>query len=436
MMAVLLLSGCGVYSKYESTARIPDNIYGAEKVDNGQSMAQVGWREFFKDECLKSLIDTAFFNSADVQTAMLDIDEAQIMYKTSRLAYLPTLAFSPTGGVSKNANLNEPWQYSLGVTSQWQLDVFGAKITNSRRKAKAELALAQDYEQAVSCRLISAVATLYYQLQCLDKQLDISRQMVSLYEKTSESVHALFEAGHYTSAAVHQTDAELEQLRAEIITLERAINQTEHSICRLLNKPYFLVPRKVSERLELPSSFQVGVPSDILKYRPDVRAAERQMETAFYDVQLSKGNLYPNIAISGNGGWMIPQTWFVQGIGSLTQPIFQGGRLRADLKISRLEQQKAAVNFRKTVIDAVHEIGNALGDCKASAEKMPLLQKQVSALNETVMATQELMNNGTSTYLEVLTALQNLLQAENAEVENYRNGTQAMVALYSALGGH
>ncbi len=436
MLAASLLSGCGVYEKYESTAKIPENIYGEEKVDNGQSLAQVGWREFFQDGYLKNLIDTALSSSTDLQTAMLNIDEAQIMYKTSRLAYLPTLAFSPTGGVSKNVNLNEPWQYSLGVSSQWQLDVFGAKITNSRRKAKSELEYAQDYRQAVTCRLISAVATLYYQLLSQDRQLVISQKMVSLYEKTLESVQALFEAGSYTSAAVHQTSAQLESLRANIITLERAINQTEHSICRLLDKPYFSIPRSVPNQLDFPSTLGVGVPSDIMKFRPDVRAAERQMETAFYNMQISKGNLYPNIAITANGGWMVPQTWFVQGIGSLTQPIFQGGRLRADLKISRLEQQKAVVNFRKTVIDAVHEIGNALGDCKASADKIPLFQKQVASLNETVMATQELMNNGTSTYIEVLIALQNLLQAQYDEVENYSSGAQAMVALYSALGGH
>lgn len=443
VLGSVMFSSCGLYHKYESKSSIPENVYGVQAVDQSSNIADTEWQKMFTDAKLQNLITTALGNNTEAKTALLRIKQAEIGYKTSRLAYLPTIAFAPTAQVSKIGNTSASTAYSIEGQASWELDIFGARITNSKRKAKASLGYAQDYEQAVKCRLVSTVATLYFELLALDKQREIQQEMISLHEKTYESVVVLYETGQYTSPAVNQTKAQLEQLKVSLIELENAIISTEHALCEVLDEPYHHIDRGLLKDAVLPEQFGTGVPADLLRLRPDVRVAERNIEMAYYDVQLNKGAMYPAISLTANGGWQRlaegglgdPKVWFIQGIGSLVQPIFMGGRLRANLKISKIDQEIAVEEFRKTVIKAGHEVTNALSKCQMSADKEPHIEAQVEALSNAVMANQELMNHGTSTYLEVLISLQNLLQAQNEYVVNKVAGMQSLVELYSALGG-
>lgn len=443
LLGSLTLAGCGLYKPYESQTAVPDNVYGEMKVEGEGSMAAISWRQMFSDPQLQTLIEQALTQNADAKTARLRIEQAEISYRTSKLAYLPTVAFSPTANVVKQGTNDMTWSYSLGMAATWQLDVFGASVTNTKRKAKAASQYAKDLEQATQCQLVSSVAQLYYQLLSLDRQLAIEKAMTVLYEQTYETVQTLFEAGTYTSPAVLQTKANLENLRANIKTIENSIENIEHSICLLIDEPMHKIPRGTIDNIQMPTTVSIGLPSELLKYRPDVRAAERNIEMAYYDVLLKKGALYPSITLTANGGWtdgssiinLNPAMWFIQGIGSLVQPIFMGGKLRADLKATKIDQQIALINFRKTVIDAGHEVTTAMSACKLAQDKTPHIQSQEQALAEAVAATQELMNNGTTSYLEVITALQNLLNAQLAGVENKTNGALALVKLYAALGG-
>lgn len=444
LLGSLTLVGCGLYKPYQSQTTVPDNVYGEMKVEGESCMAATGWRQMFTDPQLQTLIEQALAQNTDIKTARMRIEQAEISYRTSKVAYLPTVAFSPTANVAKQGSNDMTWSYSLGMAATWQLDIFGASVTNSKRKAKAASQYAKDLEQATQCQLVSSVAQLYYQLLSLDRQLMIEKEMVGLYEKTYETVQTLFEAGTYTSPAVLQTKAGLESLKASIKDLEYGIENLEHTMCQLLDEPQHKITRGTLEGVNMPATVSVGVPADLLKYRPDVRAAERNIEMAYYDVLLKKGALYPSVTLSANGGWTDgsssilnpdPALWFIQGVGSLMQPIFMGGKLRADLKVTKIDQQIALLNFRKTVIDAGHEVTTALSACRLAKDKAPHIQAQEQAIAEAVTATQELMNNGTTSYLEVITALQDLLNAQLAGVENKTNGALALVKLYAALGG-
>lgn len=443
ILGSLMLGSCGVYRKYERKVEVPEDVYGVQKVDQSSNIAETGWREMFADAKLQSLIETALESNTDAKTAMLRIQQADITHKTSRLAYLPTIAFSPMANATKNGSADGTYTFDIGAKVSWELDIFGGRITNSKRKAKASAEYARDYEQAVQCRLISSVATLYYELLTLDRQVEIQKDMITLYKMTYQSVQALFESGQYLSPAVNQTRAQLEQLHVDLIEMENAIVNTEHSLCEILDAPYHHIERGQLKDVTLTSNLGAGVPADLLRLRPDVRAAERNIEMAYYDVQLNKGAMYPAISLTATGGWekLIngalgdPKMWAIQGIGSLVQPIFMGGRLRANLKISRISQQIAVEEFRRTVIKAGHEVTNALSRCEKAQQKDPHIAAQVEAMEETVMANKELMDNGTSTYLEVLTSLQDLLKAQNLRVANKAEGLKAKVELYSALGG-
>lgn len=443
VLGALVMSSCGLYRKYERRNGVPEDVYGTVKRDSTANIAETGWRQMFTDARLQDLIDTALAGNTDAKTALMRIEQAEVRYSTSRLAYLPTVAFSPMAQATYNQGTASSSGYSLSGTVSWQLDIFGARITNSRRKAKASLQYARDYEQAVQCRLISTVASLYCDLLRLDRQAEIQEEMISLYEKTYESVQTLFEAGLYKSPAVKQTEAQLEQLKVDLIDIRHAILMSEHTMCEILDQPYHPIVRGRLEQLVMPAQVSTGVPADLLRLRPDVRVAERNIEMAYYDVQLSKGAMYPSITLTADGGWRHilqgaiggPHAWFIQGVGSLAQPIFMGGRLRADLKVSKIDQRIALEEFRKTVIKAGHEVTTALSKCQKAMDREPHINVQLEAQQETVMANRELMENGTSTYLEVLTSLQDLLKVENAQVENRVAGMQALIELYSALGG-
>lgn len=432
-----MLSGCGLYKPYESQSVVPQDVYGVQKVDTTASIASQGWREMFSEPQLQALIETALANNVEAKTALMRIQQAEIGYRTSRLGYLPTVAFSPSVSVTKVGSAKAAYEGTLGINASWQLDVFGAGVTNAKRKAKAQVGYAEDYAQAVECRLISSVASLYYDLEALDMQLAIQTGMIALYEKTYESVQTLYEAGQYNSAAVSQTKAQLEQLKVQLLDTKNSLLTTEHAICELLDEPYRHIERGSLEQAKMPSCLGTGVPADLLRLRPDVRVAERNIELAYYDVLQSKGALYPSITLTANGGWefLNPTHWLVQGIGSLTQPIFMGGKLRADLQINKINQQIAVEEFRSTVIKAGHEVTSALSDCMVAQEKTAHISAQVEALQQSVEATQELMNYGSSNYLEVLTSLQELLQAQSAKVTNKAAGMDAVVRLYAALGG-
>lgn len=434
-LSVFAFTSCGVYKEYKSDVSVSETAYGEINADTTSNMAAVGWKTMFVDPQLQTLISNALSKNTSVKTAAMRLEQAEIGYKTARLGYLPTLAFSPS--VSFDQIYGEYSQYAnLGIAASWQLDVFGAGITNTKRKSKANIEYMHDYEQATKCRIISSVAQLYYQLVGLDQKLVIMRNIEAIYNKTYESVQTLFEVGAYESPAIHQTKAQLEELRVSVINIENAIETIEHSICQILNEPYHHISRNSTAAITMPEAVSIGVPADMLRYRPDVRAAERKIELAYYDVLLAKGALYPNITITADGGWMSnPAGWIVSGAASLLQPIFQGGKLRANVKTSKIEQQILMDEFTQTMTDASHEVTSSLRACQYAKAKQPHITEQVKALREAVDATQELMNNGTTSYIEVLTALQSLLQAQISETDNNIEGALAVVKLYAALGG-
>ena len=436
MCGAMLFSSCSVYKSYQSTETVRPDLYSeVAQQSQGENLAALGWQNLFTDPDLQELIAKALQNNSDLQTAMLTLQEAEVAHKTSKLAYLPSILFSPNAFVSKMGSDEAIKGYDLGVDVSWTLDILGGGITNARRQAKAGAAYAADLKQAVECRLISTLIEDYYALLALDRKAEIHRQTIQLWSESLDMLKALYEYGYYKSPALHQATASLAGIKAQMLEIEDQRHTVEAEICRILGEPAYEIKRGSLLTFKMPEQIGIGLPVDLLNNRPDVRAAERNMEMEFYNVLLKKGAFYPGITIDGRGAWMEPKTWFISGIGSLVQPIFMQGKLRADLKIAKIGQQKALVAFRQKVIDAGAEVHEALRNCNLRKEKAPLVDEQVNELNEAYKATRELMTNGTSTYLEVITAQDNLLSAQLAQVENSYQSAVALIRLYTALGG-
>ena len=228
-----------------------------------------------------------------------------------------------------------------------------------------------------------------------------------------------------------------------MLDLEEQINQAENSLALLLAEtPRRYERGKLSEQA-MPEDFSVGIPLQLLANRPDVRSAEHALEAAFYATNQARSNFYPSITLSGSAGWtneagsMIvnPGKFLVSAIGALTQPLFNRGQNIANLKISKAQQEEAELSFQQALLNAGTEVNDALTAYQTSRNKANLYEKQVEALRRAERSTSLLMEHGTHTYLEVLTARQTLLGAELEQVANRFAELQSRVNLYQALGG-
>ena len=441
--AVALLSSCGIYTKYKSAETVPDNLYGETfTTEDTTSLGSVDWHELFTDLHLQAYIEQGLSNNTDYLSAQLRIKEAEATLLSSKLAYLPSFALAPQGTVSSFDGGKATQTYSLPVTASWEVDIFG-KMRNNKRQAQALYAQSLDYKQAVRTQLIAGIANTYYTLLMLDNQLLLSQETAKAWEETVRSTRALMNAGKADEAAVAQMEAACYEVQASVLDLKEQINQTENSLALLLAETPRSYERGTLADMKMPDELSAGVPMQLLANRPDVRMAERSLEAAFYATNAARSAFYPSITLSGSAGWtnsagsMIvnPGKFLASAVGSLTQPLFARGQLLGQLKISKAQQEEASLAFQQTLLNAGSEVNDALTAWQTSRGKSLLLDRQVASLQKAVKSTSLLMEHGTTTYLEVLTAKQNLLMAQLTQTANRFSEIQSVITLYCALGG-
>ena len=442
----LAFAGCGIYNKYTSQSGVSSNLYGttedviAAQADN--SIAEMSWREFFTDPLLQQLIDSVLARNTDFNSARIAVEQAQASLKATKLGYLPSVTFAPSGSVSSFNFSPAAWTYNLPLQMDWNLDFFAVN-TNQKRKAQAVLAQAETRKQVVQANLISAVAQQYCMLQLLDRQLEILLSTDSLWNASLEMQRALWENGKSYSTAVDQMESSYLNVKTQIVDVKRSIRSVENAICQLLAVSPQHISRSRWSNYELPQRVSTGVPAQLLTYRPDIKMADHMLEEAFYNTQAARAAFYPKVSLQGIIGWtnnggsvtVNPGAMLLNAVLSLMQPVFAQGKLRANLKISKLSQEDIAQQYVQTVINAGNQVNEALADCQAAREKDVYYKRQIEVLQSAYTGTHELMDNGKASYLEVLTAQEGLLGAQISEATNLYNGARSIIALYIALGG-
>lgn len=441
--AAAMLSSCGIYTKYKPAETVPDSLYG-EKVEVADTLnfGNSDWKEVFTDPHLQTLIEQALQNNTDYQSAQLRIEESKATLLASKLAFLPSFALAPQGTISSFDGQKATKSYQLPVTASWELDIFG-RMRNSKKQAQALYAQSIDYKQAVRSQLIASVANTYYTLLMLDEQLALSQETETAWKETVDAARALMDAGQYNEAGVSQMEATYYSVQTSVIDLKEQINQTLNSMALLLAEtPRDYERGKLADQ-KMPEDLSVGVPLQMLSNRPDVRSAERSLEAAFYVTNQARSAFYPSIVLSGTAGWtnlagsiiVNPAKFIANAVGQLTLPLFNRGQNIAQLRIAKAQQEEASLNFQQTLLNAGAEVNDALTAYQSCKLKTDLYQKQVKALEKTVMSTSLLMEYGTTNYLEVLTARQSLLNAQLTQVSNRFMEIQSVISLYQALGG-
>ena len=457
----MMLTGCGIYNKYEQKVETPADAFGASqdlKVANSETtIAQTSWREFFTDPMLQQLIEQVLANNTDLNSARLAVEKSEASLKAARLAYLPALYFSPSGTIASFDGGKASKTYDIPLQLSMDIDVFGS-ITNKKRAAKAVMLQAKMREEAVRANLVSTTAQQYFLLQVLDRQLEILTQTDELWNASLETEKSLWENGKAYSTAVNQMEASYLSVKTQIVDTRRHIRAVENAICQLLA----ITPQHINRqkwgssplhhaeahgdevgRMFDTKFLRIGVPATMLEMRPDIRMANHAMEEAFYNTQAARSAFFPSITLNGSAGWtnsaggliVNPGKILLSAVAQLTQPIFARGRLIANKKIAKLTEEDLQKKYVQTVINAGNQVNEAMADCMAAREKHQYYTRQVEVLNEAYKGTHELMDNGKANYLEVLKAQESLLDAQLAQAMNMYEAADAVIGLYIALGG-
>lgn len=447
--AAALMSSCGIYNKYErpevnATGLVRDVTSNTDTlaVADTTSFGNLPWRSVFTDPQLQALIEQGLANNVDLLNAALNVKMVEAQLTAAKLAFVPSFTFSPQGTISSWDGSKTTKTYSLPINASWSIDLFG-NLLNQKRSAQMALLATKDYQLVVKTNLIANIANAYYTLLMLDKQLEIVDNMTQLTKDTWNMMKLQKELNNVKETSVQSAEANYYSVLAQAADLKRQIRETENSLSLLLGQQAQTIGRGKLENQSLPTEFSTGVGIQMLNNRPDVHYAEMTLAQCFYDTQAARSQFYPNITISGSGaftnssgaGIVNPGKWLLQAIGSLVQPIFQNGRLVAQLKVAKATQEQAYNTWQNAVLAAGSEVSNALVLYNSSDEKSKLEQKQIESLTKNVQYTKDLFSMGGSTYLEVITAQQSLLNAELAKVQDDFYKMQAVVNLYYALGG-
>lgn len=448
--ASLLLGSCGLYNKYErpedvntkGLVRDVTSLTDTLAVSDTTSFGNLPWRSVFTDPQLQTLIETGLANNPDMLNAALNVKMVKAQLLAAKLAFVPSFTFSPQGTLASWDGHTPSKTYSLPVTASWSFDLFG-NLLSQKRSAQVALIATKDYQMAVQSNIIGGIANMYYTLLMLDRQLEIVTKMEGLTKNTWDMMKLQMDLGRARSTSVQSAEANYYSVQAQAVDLKRQIREVENSLSLLLGQPAQTIARSSLDAQSLPTELSTGVAIQMLNNRPDVHAAEMKLAQCFYDTETARSRFYPNITISGTGaytnsggaGIVNPGKWLLSAVGSLVQPIFQRGQLIAGLKVAKAQQEQAYNDWQNAILKAGSEVSNALVQYNSADEKSKLEARQVEVLTKNVEDTKQLYTSSGSTYLEVIAAQTSLLNAELSKASDDFSKMQAVVSLYSALGG-
>jgi multidrug efflux system outer membrane protein len=451
-----VLSGCMVGPRYQRPAVVAPPAYRdapSVTTDASASTASVGdlkWSEVFKDEQLKELIDEALTKNFDVRIAAQRVLEQQAQVGITRSQALPSLSaggsYSAIGIPTDALGSNYPSTFHGGgmiADAAWNLDFWGLY----RRQNEAERAklLATEWgRRATLSSVVMNVAASYIQLRTLDAKLEITRKTLDSRRESLRLVTLREQVGSATMSDVHQSEQLLYAAEAAQPDIERDIREQENSISLLLGRNPGPIPRSKGS-IEQPDPQEVppGIPSQLLERRPDIQKAEAQLIAANARIGVARAQFFPQISITGMGGTATSQLnklfnsdasfWF--GSVSVSQPLFEGGKLRNNLRLAEETKQEMVLAYQQTIASAFRDVSNALITYQKSKENRIAQEKETAAADKSVQLAHIRYDNGGSSYLEVLTNDTNLFSAELNLADAQQQEALSLVQLYGALGG-
>ncbi|GAA4340538.1 efflux transporter outer membrane subunit [Flaviaesturariibacter amylovorans] len=456
-LLTLLLSACSTAKEYaQPELKLPAR-FAATPVGDTSSIADLEWAQFFTDPQLRELINKGIAGNYDLQLAANRVAIAQQASQQARYLFYPDINLGVTAqynrpannslsGVSTKAFLGARHieNYQTLLSASWEPDIWG-KLKAQRGAALTGYLQSYEAKKAVQTALVAGIAQGYYHLQMLDEQLAIARRNLALSDSFVTTTQLLKEAGMSHALAVQQAEAQRQGIRILLPQLEAEIARQEHALQLLLGGlPGPIARGRAVDAPALPAQWSTGLPAAVVSRRPDVRANELALMIANARVGIAKADMYPALNITAGAGleafqasnwWNLPGSLFGMAAGSVLQPVFRKKALRTRYAVAQLERDGAVVRFRQSVLGAVTEVSDALAGLQKLREEEEAARAQVAALRDGITSARLLFRSDLATYLEVLNAQANALQAELGLAALQRRKRAAQIELYRALGG-
>lgn len=455
LLSAFLLS-CSVGRNYKRpSVELPEQYDRVAVADS--SIGKQPWRTFFTDTTLVGLIDQALQYNFDLLLAVQRIEASQALAKQARLAWLPTLnlqATASTTNPSQNSlngislesflGVSHIEDYTLAANLSWEIDVWG-KIRRQKEAALADYLQTYEAGRAVQTSIVAQVANAYYNLLMMDAQLAVANRNVLLSDSIVYMIQLQKNAGDVTELAVQQALSQRQDAELLVPQLEQAIMLQENALRFLTGDlPGSVVRADILDTLLVGDALAAGAPADLLRYRPDVKAREHSLRAANARVGVAQANLYPSLVITASGGlnavkasdWFtVPASLFGTAAGNLLQPVFQRRALKTQVQVAKVEREQRVIEFRQSVVGAVHEVTNALIKLDKLKQQQGVATSRAQTLAHAVRNAQLLFRSGMANYLEVISAQSRALQAELEKASITRQQLSARVELYQSLGG-
>lgn len=432
---------------------VPDHLKNDLRSDS-LSIANQTVSEIFQEKELINLIDTALIRNFDMQIAFENIEAARQILRQAKMEYLPQLNLQITGSTSRPSdnglntiqmlNTNHIEDYNASLNLSWEADIWG-KIKSQKKASFAGYLQTEEAKKAIQTQLIASVAQGYYRLMTLDAQIGIAERNLALADSTLKMIKLQFDAGQVSSLAIQQAKAQ-QLLAAQLIPkLEQDITVQENALSLLAGHLPGIIKRSASLQHSLiDENTPAGFPSAMISKRPDVKRAELSLTIANAKLGVAKASLYPSLSITATGGvnalkasnWFnIPASLFGIVAGGITQPLLQKRQLKTLYELAKIDREKAVIQFRYSVLNAVTEVSDELVKIEKLKQQYIISKEKVNTLNLAVKNANLLFASGMANYLEVITAQSNSLQSELDLATIKMEQLNARVELYRTLGG-
>lgn len=449
---------CGVQKYEQPEVKMPEAFRSDSIVlEQNENIAKISYKDFFKDPVLVGLIDKAMVQNNDLQVALKQIEFASLAYTQSKWGNIPTI------NATANANISRPSDnsmngmmagqfmgkrymedYTAALNFSWEADIWG-KIKGRKEQALADYLKTQEAAKAVKTQVVAAVVQGYYNLLMLDTQLEITKSNLTYADNTLTFLVKQQELGLTTALAVQQQEIVKDQILKTIPAIESSVATQENALSLLTGS----MPEKIERRASLntiqsPDRIAAGIPSELLSYRPDVKTAELEVRKSAAAIHVAKMSMYPSLNITAQGGvnafqiskWFsVPGSLFGMAAGALAQPILNGKQLKTQYEQSKVLADQAEIGFKQSVLKAVGEVSDALVQIQKLEEQQKIAEGLVVKSDEAVKKADLLFKYNSATYVEVIMAQTNKLNAELELASLKAQRLNAITALYRSVGG-
>jgi outer membrane protein, multidrug efflux system len=467
IISALLWSACSLPKDLSTNEKVDvPKSYSANNTDSSQ-ITLISWKDFFKDKLLVALIDSALINNPDMRIAYQKIYLHRSNLRINKNAFLPSVNAMASSGITKygdytidgvgnfdtnfSPNISKEQKipnpvpdYFLGLNTNWEIGIFG-KIRNRKKASLYKLLATEQGKHAVTTQLVSDIAKLYYELLSVDTEVEIIRKNILLQEKAFEIIEIQKQSGRINELAVKQFQAQLLNIKS----MEAEKIQEQLSIENQINFLLGRYPQKINRKdtidiNDLPEQLNAGIPSQLLKNRPDIKQAESELLANKAELKSAKAAFYPSIIINGNVGinafnaallFNTPASLAYMLVASISNPLLNRQQTMAAYKFAFTQKNEAYYNYQKTILKSVEEVNTEINRYNNYLKITGLKQEEVKTMKEAVEISNELFLTGYANYIEVLMTRKSRLEAELELTEARKEQFISSINLYKALGG-